>query len=239
MKKKTLSNTVTQLGGAIFLALKWVYDESKIFEVHVGELCDMFKVFCAPHIGPKKSKKTVKICTFLDFLTPKCVQYPLKHGAHTCPSSMTRAREIGLSKGSNWSRWWPLENGQNDHFFPKNPLFWTFWPLNVPQTSQNVSFFKIPVLWPVHAKSEFAKILSFLQSKTLNFVPKGIPLNCICCLAVVNQFLSFEEFLAQIFFPNSNNYIFVSNIKPPKWPQMIYDTYIEKFKNSPPPQKKN
>ena len=52
-----LSYTVTQLGGGIFLALKWVYDESKSFEVHVGELCDTFEAFCAPQIGPEKSKK--------------------------------------------------------------------------------------------------------------------------------------------------------------------------------------
>ena len=41
-------------GGGIFLALKWVYDESKSCEVHVGELFDTFEMFCAQQISPEK-----------------------------------------------------------------------------------------------------------------------------------------------------------------------------------------
>ena len=55
----------------------------------------------APNRGLRKIQKIIKNCTFLDFLTPKCVQYPPKHLAHTSPSSKPRAREIGLSKGPN------------------------------------------------------------------------------------------------------------------------------------------
>ena len=53
---------------------------------------------------------------------------------------------VAFSKLTKWS------------FFSKNPLFWTFWPLNVPQTSQNVFCFKIPVPWPMHTKSDCQKV---------------------------------------------------------------------------------
>ena len=82
----------------------------------------------APTRGLRKIQKIVKNYTFLDFLTPKYFQLPPKRPAPTSPSSMPIAREIGLSKGPNSSRWWLLENGQNDHFFPKIHFFGPFDP---------------------------------------------------------------------------------------------------------------
>ena len=55
--------------------------------------------------------------TFLDFLTTKCAPDLPKCLVFQNPSSLARARKIGLSKGSNWSQWWPFENWQNCHFF--------------------------------------------------------------------------------------------------------------------------
>ena len=55
--------------------------------------------------------------TFLVFLNRKCAKDLPKCLVFQNPSSLARAREIGLSKGSNWSHWWPLENWQNCHFF--------------------------------------------------------------------------------------------------------------------------
>ena len=52
----------------------------------------------APNRGLRKIQKIVKNCTFLDFLTPKCVQYPPKRGAHTCPSSMTEHAKSDCQK---------------------------------------------------------------------------------------------------------------------------------------------
>ena len=76
--------------------------------------------------GPRKIQKIVQKCTKTDFLTPKCVKEPPKPPAPKSSSSMRVAREIGLSKGQNWSPWRPLENCQNGNFFPKNSQKWTF-----------------------------------------------------------------------------------------------------------------
>ena len=80
----------------------------------------------APNREPRKIPKIVQKCTKLNFLTPKYVKEPPKPPAPKSSSSMRVAREIGLSKGQNWSPWRPLENCQNGNFFPKNSQKWTF-----------------------------------------------------------------------------------------------------------------
>ena len=126
------------------------YEESKSWKVYIKEFFDAYVYKCAQQ-GAKKNQKD---CPKMHFLTPKCIKEPPKPPAPKSSSSMRVAREIGLSKGQNWSPGRPLENCQNCNFFPKNSQKWTFWPLNVPQTSRNVLRKTVPVLCSVHAKSD-------------------------------------------------------------------------------------
>ena len=146
---------MTQLGGGGVLKSRFLAHMKKVkVERYILRSSLMHMLPNAPNRGPRKIQKIVQKCTKMDFLTPKCVKEPPKPPAHKSSSSMRVAREIGLSKGQNWSPWRPLENCQNGNFFPKNSQKWTFWPLNVPQTSWNILHKTAPVLCSMHAKSD-------------------------------------------------------------------------------------
>ena len=104
----------------------------------------------------EKSKKSSKISLFLTFrpldvsntLQTSCAQ----KSKFQAPSMQNRI--VKRPKLKQVAAVWKFQNG---HFFPKNPLLWTIWPLNVPKTSQNVLYFKIQVPSPEHAKSDCQK----------------------------------------------------------------------------------
>ena len=70
------------------------------------------------------------------------------HGPCMWKRNVKRPKFKPVVAFGKWSKW---------PFFPKNPLFWTFWPLNVPKTSRNVLFFKIPVAWTMYVKTKCQK----------------------------------------------------------------------------------